>query len=345
MKYVLYLFFLSLINPFLSLVPCSKAQTSGYWLSPVNQVPFEVVYEDSTLTTLDSTIILFAGEPTFTTSPVSPDSVLWNVMSDSIYSQLFGFEAVMDSSNLLTYDLLFSPGFQIIINDAWDLTNWNTIVNQEPWIVNRSLKMNSGDMGAALAFDWYNMNLENAKLVLDPTVPVIEGDDMDYSTLPSNVSFVFDVEDFKTASEENQAVISHSVYTFNKPDFKDIYNPDFKNWMILNKPFLPHTFDFNTYHEWLYEYLYGIAQSKISEIVSVNELENSFDIIRLGNGVYKVFTLIDDVNYSIHSIDGKIIQEDQVLNHYIDLGQEALGMYFITFKTTNNKTVTFKLIN
>lgn len=323
------------------------SQTQGYWFKPENNVPFLVEFDDTTLlNTGDSLIISFDGEPTFIPHPVIPDSLIWNIISDSIFTQLFGYEAINDT---LKYDVILGQNSQTLTFDVWNLTSWDSIVMNSVWIsTDRSLKMNSGKLSAAFAFDWYNMSLASAKLILDPTVPVIEGDDLDYSTLGSNVTFVFDIEDFKTNVEEINAVINHGVYTFNKPDFSDIYFPGFRDWIfqsVYEPQFRPYTIDFNTYHDWLYEYLHGVALSKIAQI-SVQDLENQFHIIKYSTGIHKVITEHQNVEYSLHSIDGRMIEQHKPLKDgTIDIIKQPSGIYLLTLTTHDNQSVVYKLIN
>lgn len=323
-----------------------KAQTTGYWTNPINSVPFEVKYVDSLFNNADSLIIEFDGESTFTNHPVIPDSLIWNTISDSIFIQLFGYNAINDT---LTYDMLLGANGNVITFDAWNLTPWDSIVNSSPWITTqRQKKMNSGRLSAAFAFDWYNMTLESAKLILDPTVPVIEGDDLDYSTLPPNVSFVFDMDDYKTNLEEMDAATNYGVYTFNKPDFSDIYFPGFKDWILQStyEPlFRPYTIDYNTYHDWLYEYLHGVALTKLAQI-SVKDLENQFHIVKLSTGIHRVYTDHQKVEYSIHSSDGRTIKPLQPLKDgTIDIINQPTGIYLLTLTTHDNQSVVYKIIN
>ncbi|MGB0870901.1 MAG: T9SS type A sorting domain-containing protein [Flavobacteriales bacterium] len=328
-------------------IHCVFAQTQGYWINPENSVPFLVEYDDTTLlSTGDSLIISFDGEPTFSPHPSIPDSLEWHIISDSIFTQLFGYEAINDT---LDYGILFGQNAQVIAFNVWSTTPWDSVVTQSPWIsTNRSLKMNSGKLSAAFAFNWYNMSIPTAKLILDPTVPVIEGDDLDYSTLPSNTTFVFDIEDFKTNVEEIDAVINHGVYTFNKPDFSDIYFPGFKDWIlqsVYEPQFRPYSIDFNTYHDWLYEYLHGIALSKIAQI-SVQDLENQFQIIKQSTGVHKVFTEHQNVTYTIHSIDGRMIKHHLPLKDgTVNIINQPSGVYLLTLTTSDQQSVVYKIIN
>jgi len=106
------------------------------------------------------------------------------------------------------------------------------------------------------------MNIESADKILDPTVPIIEGEDMDYNLdINDTINLALDFSDLKTNAEEIQAVNNPGIYTFSKEEFIETYN-DFVNWMITTKPFFPNSFNYNTYHDWLYEYFNPIASEK-----------------------------------------------------------------------------------
>ncbi len=322
----------------LSLSFTLKAQT--YWTSPINNVPFEIIYDDTTATTADSTIINFSGETTYTIDSFGVKS--WNSISDTMFQAIFGYNAppigtIINPQIQNYYDLLV-VGLQPADTNYWNITGWDTLIVESPWIINRTINLTSANMGALVSWDWYNMNLLSARDILDPTVPVIEGEDMDYIVLDGISNMAFDIEDFKTNTEEIQATLDYDVHTFNKPDFKDTYN-DFVAWMIETKPFYPNTFDFNTYHDWLYEYFQGIALNKIAQTLTTYEYNEQIELIKISDNVYKLTGQLSDNIYTIFDTQGKRIISDKLVDGKVHLNSIPHGLYLLDIIIGNEHSV------
>lgn len=335
-KYFLYLI-ITLLS-FVSQQLVAQVQ-EGYWINPVNSVPFSVVYVDSTLQPQgDSLIIEFSGETTFF---ADSGVVTWNFVSDTMYQALFGYN-IQPPIQGISYETLLTTN--VIFTGEWEQISWDTLITQEPWIADRSIKLSSADMGAIVAWDWYNMSVPSAKLVLDPTVPVIEGEDMDYAVdIPINGNLAFDIDDYKTNSEEIQAVFDYGVYTFNKPDFKLVYN-DFVIWMIDTKPFYPDSFDMNTYHDWLYEYFNPIASTKITEILSTIHYENDISLIKVSECTYELTGELSNNTYRILNLQGKVILTGKLPDdNKVHLDEFSTGVYLLDIQL-GDKNLVYKLV-
>lgn len=334
-KHTIYLIF---ILAALLKLPSNAQTTTGYWVSPINQVPFLITSLDSNLA-VDSLITEFSGEPTYYVDSLT-GAKIWNPISDSTYLAIFGYNAPLGGNPIFFdyYDLFTIP----IDTSYWNLTLWDTLVDVEPWIMNRSILLNSGDMGAIVGWDWYSMTALSAFNILDPTVPVIEGEDLDYYLNISNAghTMVFDIDDYYTNTDEIQAVITHGVYTFNKPDFKDTYD-DFVQWMITTKPFYPHTFDFDTYHEWLYEYFNPIAQTKITEILSTPEYQNTVVLFHVSKNVYALSGNLTNPKYNLVDIQGKVVKSGQLdESNQFEIDEHLpKGIYFLNLNHNGFKSV------
>ncbi len=340
-KYILhFLFFLTLTVSF-----NLKAQVTGLWINPVNDVPFIVESTDTTFST-DSLITIFNGELTFSIDSFGVKT--WNPVSDTTYRALVGYSAPPIAANQAfnTYQDLFINGINPSDTNFWEDTDWDSLIVNEPWILtDRTLKLSSADMGAIVAWGWYDLEIGTAKIILDPTIPVIEGEEMDYSDNAfQDVNMVFDIEDFKTNTEEIQGAID-GIYTFNKPDFKDTYN-DFVVWMKTTKPFLPNSFDYNTYHEWLYEYFYPLASEKIIQIISIDELSNQFQLIQPSTNTYQLIgNITTDSPYSIYDLQGKLVLSGHLNSSENTINIESLpkGMYVIDI-LIDTKHAVYKLM-
>lgn len=318
-----------------------QAQIDGYWTNPINQVPFEVTSMDSTFQ-IDSLITVFSGEQTYYIDSVGVK--VWNVISLPVYQSIFGYSTFPGGNPIIeTYFDLFTITITQISD--WDLTDWDALITSEPWITNRTLKLSSADLGALVAWDWYNMTLPSSKLILDPTVPIIEGEDMDYELdIPNNVNMALDIDDYKTNSEEIEAVIDHGIYTFNKPDFKIIYD-DFVVWMIETKPFYPDSLDFNTYHDWLYEYFNPIALSRISQVISTPKYQNDLILFEVSKGIYTISGDYSSSIYQVITTQGKVLSTGTINNNIpINITQLPQGIYFLNININGNKS-TYKISN
>lgn len=317
--------------------------TTGYWLNPLNDVPFLVEYQDSTSIN-DSSIVVFNGETTFEID--SFGTKIWNPISEVTYQAIVGYNApsiVLNATLSTYYDLLVIGINPVLDSNFWDITAWDTLIDIEPWIDDRTINLTSADMGAIVAWDWYNMDLESAKIILDPTVPVIEGEDMDFIDIDQGINMAFDIDDYKTYIEEITWA-NNNVFVFNKPDFKDTYN-DFVEWMKETKPFFPHTFDFDTYHEWLYEYFHGIAEARITEILSTDDVSIQIDLFRVSRYTYQATGDFVNSPYTIIDLQGKRVQTGVLNsnNNIIHLDQLPKGIYFIDIGSMGKHT-TYKLI-
>ena len=315
-----------------------KAQS--YWISPINGVPFEVTYENPNSPS-DSTIINFAGDTTYIIDTAGVK--IWNPISDAIFQAIFGYDAP-DITTITNpqfddyYDLLV-VGIQPADTNYWDITGWDTLIVQSPWMFDRTINLTSANMGALVSWDWYNMDFLSAKIILDPTVPVIEGEDMDYIVLDGTTNMAFDIEDFKTNAEEIQASLDYEVHTFNKPDFKDVYN-DFVQWMKDTKPFYPNSFDFNTYHDWLYEYFHPIALDRIATTLTTYEYHNQISLIKVSDNVYQISgEKITDNSYSIFDRQGKKITSGKLIDGKVFIDSMPKGLYLLDVIINNQHSV------
>ncbi|MGB0427868.1 MAG: T9SS type A sorting domain-containing protein [Flavobacteriales bacterium] len=314
--------------------------TTGFWINPINQVPFAVTYVDSTLQAQgDSLISEFSGETTF---HIDSGIVAWNPVSDSIYQAIFGYNIDVPAQTL-SYDELLLGNVSMV--GEWDVVVWDSLIYNESWIENRSLKLSSANMGALVGWDWYAMSGSSAKLLLDPTVPVIEGEDMDYAIdVPENVNLTFDIDDYKSTGDEMEAVFNHGIYTFNKPDFKLTYN-GFVEWMIDTKPFYPDSFDLNTYHDWLYEYFSPIADAKISEILSIDYHKNELKLIKISDSDYKLTGNLSNNSFRILNVQGQVLLAQKFSdNQTFSLQNFPKGIYFLAFQSKSNELI-MKILN
>lgn len=332
-KHILYLLLTFLLSLSLNL----NAQT--YWTSPVNGVPFEIIYEDPTNPS-DSTIINFAGQETYAVDSFGVKT--WNLISDTIFQAVFGYNSptvVINQQFEDYYDLLVI-GFQQGDTSYWDITTWDTLIIESPWIFDRTINLTSANMGALVSWDWYDMSFLSAADILQPTVPVIEGEDMDYIVLNGISNMAFDIEDFKTNAEEIEASLDYEIHTFNKPDFKDVYN-DFVEWMKNTKPFYPNTFDFDTYHEWLYEYFHPIALDKIASTLTTYEYHEQIILSRISNNVYELSGSEELSNkaYTIFNSQGKTITSGQLTGGKVYLETLPEGLYLLDVIINNQHSV------
>lgn len=316
-----------------------KAQTSGYWTNPINGVPFEILSLDPTLSN-DTMIVEFSGELTYMLDSNS-GAKLWNPISPDVYQAIFGYDAPLQQGTFFpTYFELFTISFDAnAFDNAWPVTIWDTLIAVEPWIDDRTINLSSADMGAIVGWDWNSsmLNLLSAKRILDPTVPVIEGEDMDFSLIPGNMAF--DIDDALTPVQKNQLAIDSAIYVFNKQQFTETYD-DFVVWMIDTKPFFPNSFDFDTYHDWLYEYFNPIAQTRVTEIISTKEYKNDITLFKVSENIYQLSGTLSNNTYRILDVQGKLIEINKLTNdNQIDISNLSKGIYFLNIQFKGHHSV------
>lgn len=333
------IFYLAIII-LISLSFKSKAQVQGYWTNPINQVPFEVTSTDSTFQN-DTLITIFDGEPTYYIDTLG--SKIWNNISLPVYQAIFGYNTLPGGNPLIEnyYDLLSTT---LTLTGNWNTTLWDTLIVIEPWISNKTINLSSADLGALVGWDWNSMNIESADKILDPTVPIIEGEDMDYNLdINDTINLALDFSDLKTNAEEIQAVNNPGIYTFSKEEFIETYN-DFVNWMITTKPFFPNSFNYNTYHDWLYEYFNPIASEKIDQILTKPNYNNNHVLYQVSKDIYKLSGHVLNPTYNIFDIQGKRVHYGKLSeDNSINISHISSGIYIIRFDFKENQSH-FKII-
>lgn len=313
-----------------------KAQ--DFWYNPINNVPFSVVI--NTTASSDTLIEYFNHEKTFDLD--SMGNINWRLISQNNFDQIFGYQSFLyQPVDLITYDQIFIDSLPIFT--FWPLSNWDSIVPISPWMsTNRDDILTPGMMGSLIALDWHSMAIQSATTILDPTVPIIEGEDMDFTQVPGDI--LLDFDDYYSTVEEIAVTNLHSKYIFNKPDFKTEYQEGFIPWMIDTKPFLPDSFSFNIYHDWLYEYFHPIATGKIAQILSTEEFEHDTQVIHKGNNLFEITNKSNIMDIELITMDGKTISKLKNVNQTtIDLSDKSKGIYILNITFKNNDKVAFKL--
>jgi len=307
-----------------------------YWYNPLNGVPFEMVI--NTTASSDTLIEYLNHEKTFEID--STGIIVWNEISESKFNQIFGplsYDFV--PTVFKNYQTLFDSN---ALPSTWSVINWDSIVPNSAWLTNGDVKLTPGMMGTLNASNWYLMNTETAKQILEPTIPIIEGEDLDFSTFPGDI--LFDFEDYLTPNQEIDSTIEHSKYIFNKPDFTAEFQNGFIPWMIDTKPFLPDSFTFNTYHDWLYEYFHPLALSKIAEVLSTSDHIPTVSLLYAGNNLFHLTDSEHLMRVSLISTSGKVLYEINNCNqHVIDLNPYPDGIYLLDIQFDNNKHKAYKL--
>jgi hypothetical protein len=300
-------------------------------MNPINNVTFLVE-----LDSIDSTMISFDGVPAVDSlgnDLFLSGEVIRSIFGPNIDTQNFGL--TLKYTDLLDFTIIFSAAFSAA--SAWDEYPVDSVLFD--FGVNRSLPLSGMELGMALSYQWNNFSIPLAKQQLDPVVPVIEGDDLDYSSdLPAGTNKVLDLLDYKTNQEEIDAVVNHQIYTFNQADFISEY-ANFTEWVKNTKNLMSKTVTYDQFLIWLDEYLSQVAINKMSNI---DTPEWSFaQLTSLGNHSYKI-DIEEEYYLEIFDNNGRRVYTGKNATK-IDLSTMSKGIYFIRFTALNNSKM-IKLI-
>ncbi len=310
----------------------------GEWINPVNNVPFITqvgVFNQMDSNILGDTVIwIFNGDLVYSYDTVPFLQYYLNPITVQNYAAVFGPTAQITGNmdiELFTDLLDLSPiNTQLILDQSeWEPSSWDTTLF--PWITNRTILSTSLSMGVQVAWDWGLHDTEALQTILSPTVPVIQGEDMDYAILTDN--FALDHLDSVNTQEKIEIANEFGIYVYSVEEFQEVYDA-FILSLFETEDFYPLEFDFNIFHQWLGDYLTAESILRL-QLLSLNELSPStFQIIKEDDLSYSFNYQYPVYGYDIFDAQGKLLgsfktESDQILK----IPPSVSHILFIRFQT------------
>ncbi len=334
---------LGTINSFGQVQPDSVFE--GQWINPINQVPFiteiGIFNPGDSLILGDTIVLVFNGEEIYTIDSINtftPNPI--TTQQNFSYEALFGVTAQAPVVNSFEYfvDLFDMDSVQeqaFIEQSQWEEGPWDTSLL--PWVSNRTISANSLSMGVEVAWRWAEHSEEELGTILTPTVPVIQGEDVDFIALP--VNFALDFMDTVNLQSKIQIANDFGVYVFGMNEFQEVYDAFILD-LFTNPDFYPNQFDFNDFHDWLLEYLTAESNIRI-QLLSINELlPSTFELINQGNNSYLIKYDHTVYGYDLFNAQGKLISRKKAIqDNVITLPSTLNEILFIRFKTKRGQIV------
>ncbi|MCT4665680.1 MAG: T9SS type A sorting domain-containing protein [Flavobacteriales bacterium] len=330
MKTKIFTFIISLI-----FVSSLQAQiVDQLWENPINKVKFKIKINFG-----NNTMVQFGNNAAVDTTG-NPQNI-----SQEDIENIFGINAQLDPSIIQNYqDLLDtsktnSLGF--LAMSTWGNTISDT--TEYDYCLNLTQKLQGKDLGIILSTQWQDLSVFMAKQLIDTIIPIIAGDDMDYSIdIPNGINKVFDLKNFKTDAEELTAIQNHQIYTYDLTEFQNTYDQCVV-WMQDNKLIIADSVNYSDILDWIDEFFSTHANFELQKI-SVDEWEQSFSFVHLGNGNYQIFNK-NNSPWSITLFNNK--GQKLYLNRQNDsfsLSHYLPGVYFIRIQNEQKKVFVRKLI-
>ncbi len=308
------------------------------WINPSNNVPY--ITEIAIFNPMDSFPLgdtvpwIFNGDFIYSYDTFPVLNYFSNPISQTNYKDVFGPTAqasALDSITLFEQLLNLSPvNSSIIINQSeWFPGVWDTIIL--PWVTDREILSTPRSMGVEVAWKWELYAPDVLESILSPTVPVIQGEDFDFISIPEN--FALDNLDSLDLATKVQIALNDNIYIYSLDEFQEVYDAFILS--LFDEPlFYPGQFNFNTFHLWLKNYLIGESASRIQQLNMEEYSPSSLHLIKEDVNNYYVDYLHPIYQYEIFDAHGRLIESSSFNeNQRILIPDQSHELLFIRFRT------------
>jgi hypothetical protein len=310
------------------------------WYNPLNGVPFPVeigVFTDDSNQQNDTLSYIFNGDTIFSYDTIG--IIDFSVISDENYTSIFGPTAEIGPAlEIYPYllDTTLASGVIIESESEWDIGVWDTLLFD--WLDDRNLAATPKAMGVQVAWQWSSHLPEQASMILSPTVPVIQGEDVDYASLPGNYALNMSAP----LNPVDREIIADTtgVYIYESYEFDAVYLDFILDNFNSRPSFKPGSYNFNDFHSWVEEYFTEESTTRLANLQVQEWHPIQLNLVHESGTNYSIHGDAEILEITVYNNMGALVyHNDNPSDQSLEIPYSAKGLLFVKFDTKQGSTV------